>query len=191
MKGDAIVSERYPEPREVELLGWTYAIGRLDLDDAEALRGWMRAHLPSPIERVRPHLDGLTPAQQEVLLRVVWQDDQAWPPSPLTPPGRRLLLGTPAGLVELVRAAGPASGLYGAKITGGGSGGTVAVLGASTAAASVTAVAQAYARESGRSPHLFSGSSPGAAEFGLARLERAGGRWRVARGAEPSPKGAA
>src|SRR5689334_11280151 len=31
-------------------------------------------------------------------------------------------------LVELVRQAGPASGLYGAKITGGGAGGTVAVL---------------------------------------------------------------
>ena len=32
-------------------------------------------------------------------------------------------------LVELVREAGPQSGLYGAKITGGGSGGTVAILG--------------------------------------------------------------
>ena len=33
-------------------------------------------------------------------------------------------------LVQLVREAGPAAGLYGAKITGGGSGGTVAVLAA-------------------------------------------------------------
>ena len=36
-------------------------------------------------------------------------------------------------LVKLVRAAGPGQGLYGAKITGGGSGGTVAVLGQRTA----------------------------------------------------------
>ena len=93
-------------------------------------------------------------------------------------------------LVELVRTAGPERGLYGAKITGGGSGGTVAVLGASTAAASVAAVALAYARESGHSPHLFSGSSPGAAQFGLARLVRAEGRWRVVHSAAPSAKGA-
>ena len=35
-------------------------------------------------------------------------------------------------LVELVRQAGPAAGLFGAKITGGGSGGTVAILGRPT-----------------------------------------------------------
>ena len=42
-------------------------------------------------------------------------------------------------LVELVREAGPASGLYGAKITGGGSGGTVAILGRAGADAAVDA----------------------------------------------------
>jgi L-arabinokinase len=92
-------------------------------------------------------------------------------------------------LVQLVREAGPERGLFGAKITGGGSGGTVAVLGTSTAGASVAAVASQYARDTGHSPHLFSGSSPGAAEFGLARLERVDGRWRVVRLPEPGPKG--
>jgi L-arabinokinase len=84
-------------------------------------------------------------------------------------------------LVQLVRDAGPARGLFGAKITGGGSGGTVAVLGASTAGESVAALARQYTRETGHSPHLFAGSSPGAEEFGLARLERTDGSWRVVR----------
>jgi galactokinase len=73
-------------------------------------------------------------------------------------------------LVALVRELGPARGLYGAKITGGGSGGTVAVLGASDAEPAVRAVLERYAGETGSSPRLFEGSSRGAAEFGVARL---------------------
>ena len=73
-------------------------------------------------------------------------------------------------LVELVRAAGPGRGLYGAKITGGGSGGTVAVLGSSGADASVMEVARRYAEETGRAPYVFAGSSPGGASFGHIRL---------------------
>jgi galactokinase len=69
-------------------------------------------------------------------------------------------------LVELVRAAGVSRGLYGAKITGGGSGGTVAVLGSRDAAAAVGEVAQSYAEKTGHQPYIFSGSSPGSAAFG-------------------------
>ena len=69
-------------------------------------------------------------------------------------------------LVELVRAAGPASGLYGAKITGGGSGGTVAVLGRRGAQAAVRAIAARYAQETGYETMILSGSSPGAQAFG-------------------------
>jgi L-arabinokinase len=73
-------------------------------------------------------------------------------------------------LVELVREAGPREGLYGAKITGGGSGGTVAVLGKRDARAAVAGVAERYAQETGHRPHLFAGSSPGSAEFGYLKL---------------------
>ncbi len=78
-------------------------------------------------------------------------------------------------LVELVRAAGPERGIYGAKITGGGSGGTVAVLGRRGAGASVEAVADEYARRTGHRPQIFSGSSSGAAAFGHRRLRRRAG----------------
>jgi L-arabinokinase len=69
-------------------------------------------------------------------------------------------------LVRLVREAGAESGLYGAKITGGGSGGTVAVLGRRGARAGVEAVAKEYERRTGHAPLIISGSSPGAAAFG-------------------------
>ena len=73
-------------------------------------------------------------------------------------------------LVELVREAGPARGLYGAKITGGGSGGTVAVLGLCTAGAAIEEIASSYAREMGHQPYLFAGSSPGSDSFGCIKL---------------------
>ena len=74
---------------------------------------------------------------------------------------------TPAPVAVTVAAApvsqaGPGAGLYGAKITGGGSGGTVAVLGRADAGQAVEAIARQYARESGLPSHVFSSSSPGA-----------------------------
>jgi galactokinase len=71
-------------------------------------------------------------------------------------------------LVSLVREAGPGRGFFGAKITGGGSGGTVAVLGRRDA--DVGAIAEAFAKRAGRLPRVFSGSSPGARAFGTLRL---------------------
>jgi L-arabinokinase len=73
-------------------------------------------------------------------------------------------------LVELVREEGDTHGLYGAKITGGGSGGTVAVLGRRGADQAIERVASRYARQTGYHPRLFAGSSPGAAAFGCLKL---------------------
>jgi galactokinase len=77
-------------------------------------------------------------------------------------------LGSPGTdeLVRLVREAGAEAGLYGAKITGGGSGGTVAVLARKGARAAIDAVAREYERRTGHAPFVISGSSPGAAAFG-------------------------
>jgi len=76
-------------------------------------------------------------------------------------------------LVELARGFGPSRGIYGAKITGGGSGGTVAILGSRDAEASVREIASKYAGETGRRPYVFSGSSPGALK-GSTRPSRPG-----------------
>jgi L-arabinokinase len=77
-------------------------------------------------------------------------------------------LGSPGTdrLVDIVRREGTASGLYGARITGGGSGGTVAVLGRRDAGAAIARVVDAYERDTGYRPHVFAGSSPGVLAFG-------------------------
>jgi L-arabinokinase len=66
-------------------------------------------------------------------------------------------------IVQLVRER-EREGLYGARITGGGSGGTVAVLcdTGPRADAALAAVSAEYARQTGRTSELFAGSSPGA-----------------------------
>ena len=73
-------------------------------------------------------------------------------------------------IVALVEELGPARGLFGAKITGGGSGGTVCILGRADAGDAVAEVVARYTAASGREAHLFTGSSPGALEFGTLRL---------------------
>ena len=69
-------------------------------------------------------------------------------------------------LVALVRREGLARGLYGARITGGGSGGTVAVIGRREATPAIARVADAYEQQTGYRPHIFAGSSPGVMAFG-------------------------
>lgn len=72
-------------------------------------------------------------------------------------------------LVELVRKREPA-GLYGAKITGGGLGGTVAVLADATprAEAAIEAIMDEYEKKTGHKPEAYLGSSPGAWAVGTA-----------------------
>jgi len=73
-------------------------------------------------------------------------------------------------LVDAVRSRGPQAGLYGAKITGGGSGGTVAVFGRKEALArEIPAITREYKRLTGLEADIFDGSSPGAIEFGAFR----------------------
>jgi L-arabinokinase len=73
-------------------------------------------------------------------------------------------------IVELVRAKGPTHGLHGAKITGGGSGGTVAVLADASpdgtltdiAAEAIEYIRAAAGASNGRTPRIIQGTSPGA-----------------------------
>jgi L-arabinokinase len=76
-------------------------------------------------------------------------------------------------IVDLVRAEGPANGLYGAKITGGGAGGTVAVLGKRCGAgeSAFRRVIEKYHQATGYMPYIFEGSSPGADSFGVLEIE--------------------
>jgi len=70
-------------------------------------------------------------------------------------------------IVSLVRDELGNGQLYGAKITGGGAGGTVAVLGSCEARESFHRVVERYAEHLGSQPYIFEGSSQGADEFGV------------------------
>jgi galactokinase len=70
-------------------------------------------------------------------------------------------------LVELVREECANGKLYGAKITGGGGGGTVAVLGSEDGEESLQRVVQKYAEIRKYEPYVFKGSSIGADLFGV------------------------
>ncbi len=72
-------------------------------------------------------------------------------------------------LARLVRERGPERGLYGARISGGGSGGTVAVLAEADAEEAVREVAAEYEARTGRKADVFAGTSPGAYAFGPRR----------------------
>jgi L-arabinokinase len=72
-------------------------------------------------------------------------------------------------LVELVRSAGP--DLAGAKITGGGSGGTVAVLARAGSRALIDDIVTRYKGETGNESTVLGGSSDGAMRSGIIRLK--------------------
>ena len=89
----------------------------------------------------------------------------------------RLDLGAPETdlIVDLVREKGPECGLYGARITGGGSGGTVAILCMEDlldAESALVDVCEEYTRRTGVVPRVFAGSSPGAVMFGARPILR-------------------
>jgi galactokinase len=73
-------------------------------------------------------------------------------------------------LVALVREAGPRLGLYGAKITGGGSGGTVAVLAGRGWQRAVDLLADRYGKTSGHGSAVYVGSSDGSRAVGVRTL---------------------
>ena len=82
-------------------------------------------------------------------------------------------------LVDAVRKRGHECGLYGAKITGGGTGGTVAVFGKSAALKEhIPHIATEFSRRIGVMPDMFTGTSPGAIEFGAKRYAFGANGWK-------------
>jgi galactokinase len=74
-------------------------------------------------------------------------------------------------LVKLAMDLGPDHGIFGAKITGGGSGGTVAMLcSGSEVDESINRIREEYQRSTGIEPLVMRGSSCGAMEFGTRQL---------------------
>jgi mevalonate kinase len=76
-------------------------------------------------------------------------------------------------LCNLIRERGPDQGFYGAKISGGGAGGTVVVMMDDTEPchAAIEEIMAAYRERTDLVPECFRGSSPGALTFGVHRID--------------------
>jgi L-arabinokinase len=82
-------------------------------------------------------------------------------------------------LVDAVQKRGAKAGLYGAKITGGGTGGTVAIFGKVEALKEhIPQIAVEFSRRVGMVPDIFEGTSPGAIEFGAKRYAFGPNGWK-------------
>ncbi len=75
-------------------------------------------------------------------------------------------------LVDLIMQRGPKNGFYGAKITGRGTGGTVAVFAENSdrVRQGLQDIATDYQKQTQKTPQLFLSSSPGSAELGAIKL---------------------
>lgn len=74
-------------------------------------------------------------------------------------------------IVSLVCEEGAENGLYGARITGAGAGGMVAVLGRKDSAGTLLRVVERYSQMQRVTPYVFAGSSMGADRFGVLTLK--------------------
>jgi galactokinase len=105
-----------------------------------------------------------TPETKQLLGELMYQAHNSYSACGLGSDGTDLI-------VNLARSWGADKGIYGAKITGGGSGGTVAILSdAKTGAAATQAIASEYMRLTQRTATILSGSSDGAAQTGVLKL---------------------
>ncbi|MCP9494862.1 MAG: hypothetical protein MSG64_10455 [Pyrinomonadaceae bacterium MAG19_C2-C3] len=147
--------------------GTTDAVTRVDAHRTYAVRQ-PTAHAIYEHHRVRLFAELLNAAasarRNELLGELMYQSHASYGRCGLGSEGTDLL-------VSLVRQVGAKSGLYGAKITGGGSGGTVAVLGRRDARAAIGQVIEKYEQVMNHEPYIFAGSSPGSASFGFIKLE--------------------
>lgn len=80
--------------------GRTFQFGELSLSALAALQAWVRAHVPHPLEAVKPHLAGLDPADRAALLEQARRDGLRWPPKVGTGEGAAALLGDEEGQAE-------------------------------------------------------------------------------------------
>jgi len=74
-------------------------------------------------------------------------------------------------LMQLARKEGAVNGIYGAKVTGGGAGGTVAILGRRDARTSLDRIVKRYKEVRRTESYVFEGSSAGADKFGVIVLQ--------------------
>lgn len=147
--------------------GITDAVTRVDPDRTYAVRACTEHPIDEHhrVRLFRELLEGRAPTDRllELLGELMYQSHASYGACGLGSQGTDWL-------VDRVREAGPGAGLYGAKITGGGSGGTVAILSRAGCRPRLERLVADYSRETGRRAAIFGGSSPGAVGVPVRRL---------------------
>jgi L-arabinokinase len=148
--------------------GTTDAVTRIDPAKTYAIKA-PSGHAIYENHRVRAFSellqDAINDEQLDALGELMFQSHASYAACGLTEAGTDRI-------VELVRDSHD-GGLFGARITGGGSGGTVAILSRSGNRSAILDVAGQYERDTGKKPYIFHGSSPGCSTFGHLRLSSA------------------
>ncbi|RLN11821.1 hypothetical protein C2845_PM09G23270 [Panicum miliaceum] len=117
---------------------------------------------------------GSTDEQLSVLGELMYQCHNSYSACGLGSDGTDRLVNLVQEMQHRTTSEGGNPSLFGAKITGGGSGGTVCVIGKNCARSSeeILEIQQRYKAATGYLPILFDGSSPGAAKFGYLKIRR-------------------
>lgn len=68
-------------PRAITLDGAEYKVSPLRPRDLGELQAWIKDRVPHPIDALKPHLDGLDPAERQALLKEAYKEARDWPPS--------------------------------------------------------------------------------------------------------------
>lgn len=76
--------------------------GELPLAALGRLQGWLRANAPHPVSSLAGRLDGLSDADRRHLLDKAHEEARHWPPVIGSPAAARALLGSDAGLIEVI-----------------------------------------------------------------------------------------
>jgi hypothetical protein len=87
----------------MELDGKTYKFAQLRIGEIARIQAWLDS-LPSPLQTIRPHLDGLDADERKQLLSEAQKDSRNWPPQYGSTKGMELI-GRPEGTKVFMRAA--------------------------------------------------------------------------------------
>lgn len=92
-----------PQPVEMEIGGRIIKFAQLRIGEIARIQAWLDS-LPSPLQQIRPMLEGLEPDERKTLLIEAQKELRNWPPQYGTVKGLELI-GRPEGTKIFMRAA--------------------------------------------------------------------------------------
>lgn len=89
-------------PVPIMIAGTAWQARELDIAAIATLDSWLERVVPSPLAKVRPHLDGLPESDRKVLLAKAYDDLAGWPPTFGSREGNRRIFLTQEGRAQFL-----------------------------------------------------------------------------------------